>query len=110
VRRLGDTEVDELDDAGVSDEQVLRRDVAVHDAERLALRVLRFVRGVQSLAGLDDEMHGDGDRNAADFSRRSHDEIERLAVDPLHHEVEQSRLLAEVERLRDVRMPYLRGE
>ena len=49
ARGLRDAEVEHARDAVGADEDVLRRHVAVHDAERLAALVLRLVRGVEAV-------------------------------------------------------------
>ena len=46
LRGVGDAEIDDLDDAVVGDEQIVGRDVAVHDVEQLALHVAQLVRRV----------------------------------------------------------------
>ena len=46
-RRLGDAEVDDLDAAVEADDDVLRRDVAVHDLEAAPFEVALLVRVVQ---------------------------------------------------------------
>jgi hypothetical protein len=95
-----DAEVDELRDAVVGDQDVLRRHVAVHELERDVVLVFELVRGVEALAGL----HDDADRDSLRDLRlvlagRLVEDAERLAVDPLHDEVEDLVLLAEVEDL-----------
>ena len=60
---LGDAEVEHARHAVGADEDVLRRDVAVDDAERLALLARRLVRGVQAVEDVDD-------RSAATDARR----------------------------------------
>src|SRR5690606_6906233 len=52
-RRFCDPEVDDLRHAVVSDEQVLRRNVAMDEADGLTFVVLQLVRGVEARAGVD---------------------------------------------------------
>ena len=63
IGRLGDAEVDDARGAVDADEHVLRRDVPVHDAERLPLVVLRFVRSVQPAEDAAEDGHGDRQRD-----------------------------------------------
>jgi hypothetical protein len=54
--RLRDAEVGDFDDAVVADEDVRRRDVAVHEAQRPAVGAARFVGVMQAGSGAAD--HG----------------------------------------------------
>ena len=62
-RRLGDPEVEEARGAVLADQDVLRGDVAVHEAERLAVVPLRLVGRVQAVEDLDHEARGDPERH-----------------------------------------------
>ncbi len=59
VARLGDAEVDELGDAVHRHEDVLRRDVAVHDVEQRAVPAADLVRGVQTAARVGEDAEHD---------------------------------------------------
>ena len=111
VLRLHEAEVDHLRGALGGDEDVLRRDVPVDDAEALALGVLELVRRVEAGAGLGHDPQRDARRErGAALEREAVDLREGVAVDVLHHEVEDVVLLAELEDLRDVRMDDPRGD
>ena len=83
--RLGDAEVDDLDLAGVGDEHVLRRDVAVHEAELAALEVLLAMRVVERArqASRDQERQAHRHRLVL-LARVVEDRAQVLALDELH--------------------------
>ena len=90
-----------------ADEDVLRRDVAVDDAEELARRVRRSSCAACSPPHASARMRRTTpvrDRRRPCARQRAMQLRERVAVDLLHHEVEDVVLLAEVEDLRDVRV------
>jgi hypothetical protein len=62
LRGFGDSEIDELERAGVRDQQILRRDVAMDDLERIAVFVAGLVGRVQAPARLLEQMNADGNR------------------------------------------------
>ncbi|CAM4527441.1 hypothetical protein COEX109129_41800 [Corallococcus exiguus] len=110
--RLGDAEVDDLDLALVADEHVVRRDVAVDDAQLLAAAVRARVRVVQAPAHLhrDEDRHGDGQRRKPAAHRALEHLVERLAVDELHGEEVLALHLPEVEDLGDVAVGQRGGD
>ena len=70
VARARDAEVDDLHHAVPRDQDVLRRDVAVHDAERLAVLVGLAVRVVERLGHLLPEIGAQPERDARVAPRR----------------------------------------
>ncbi len=107
---LGYAEVHELGHALVRHQHVVRRYVTVHETERLAVVVAELVRCVQSATYLAGDAHGCRERHPPLPRGCAQDQVERLAVDPLHHEVEQTVLLAQVQDLRHVRMADARSQ
>ncbi len=104
---LGDAEVDQLDLALVADHHVRRRDVAVHQVEVVAQRVLFVVGVVQALA----QLHGDQTALSQRHRRRAIDLLvlaaleglaQRAARDVLHRQVVAVFNLAPVEHLAEV--------
>ncbi len=96
IVRLRDAEIDELHDAVLADEDVLRGDVAMDDSQRLPV-TFELVRGMQTGAGVGEYAHYDshGHRlpralhHVAERAQRSaghvlHDEIEDV-VDLTQH-------------------------
>jgi hypothetical protein len=102
VADLGQAEVDDLDEVGVAgagDEQdVLRLEVAVHDAHRVG-----FGEGVADLRG-DAEDAGPGQAAVLADDRR-----EVVAAEVLHHEVGQAAPVPVVEHLHGVDVHQLGG-
>ena len=87
-RRLGDTEVEHLRRPVAAQEQVVRRDVAVHDAERLALVVDGDVRVMQPARGVGDDAHRGAERQLDAGARRLAQELDgRLAAQVLQRDV-----------------------
>jgi hypothetical protein len=103
--RAGDAEVDDLDRAVPGDEHVLRRDVAVHDPELLAVLVGLAVRVVEPLGHLLHDVRGEpvGDA-AADLGAFLHEPKEIDPLQVLHGEVVGLRDVPEIEDLHDVRV------
>ncbi|CAM4315396.1 hypothetical protein COSO111634_37100 [Corallococcus soli] len=101
---LGDAEVDDLDLALVAQQHVVRRDVAVDDAQGLAAAVRARVRVVQPPAHLhyDEDRDGDGQGGHAALDGALEDTVEGLAVHELHGEEVLTVHPAEVEDLGDV--------
>ncbi len=89
VGRLGDAEVDHLDDAVIGDEDVLRAHVAVDDVDRRSVEIAQVVRVMEP-----------GERVAQDanLERQRHlvvphagaNAAERLAVEVLHGDEERA--------------------
>jgi hypothetical protein len=102
VLDLRDAEVEHLHDTVDRDEQVLRRHVAMHDAEQLAGRVLQLVRVVEALARLHaetcDEPRVGRERVVVGAAKQR----ERDALKVLHRDVVLALPLAELEHLADV--------
>ncbi len=67
---LRGAEVDQLHEAGVGDDDVGRRHVAVDDAERLALLVGAVVRVIERLADLRDQVERDRLRHRPTVARQ----------------------------------------
>ena len=111
--RAGDAEVGDLHDALVREQDVLRRDVAVHDVERHAALVLALVRVVQALRGLGDDERRDARRDlrALAACAAAHELAEVEALDVLHRE-EQAlvAVVRELVDLDDVRVVEARRE
>ncbi len=103
--RLRDAEVDHLQVPGVREDQVRRRDVAVHDAERGALLVDERVRVLERLAELDEDrqQHRQRDRLAGAI-RVAQEPPHVEARDELHRDVIDAVDPPEVVDLGDVRM------
>ena len=89
----------------VGDEEVVRRDVAVDEAELLAVLAEELVRGVQPLGGVGDDAAGDLRRHRLpELLGAAHHLAERLAVEVLHGDPVRVLVLAELEDGRDVRV------
>jgi hypothetical protein len=107
---FGHAEVHDLGHAIEGDQQVLRRHVAVNQAYQLASLVPQFVSCVQPGTGVHGDAGGDGGGHAPGTLGGLHQQIEGHTLDPLHDQVEDAVLLAEVERLDGVRVTDLRRE
>ena len=103
---LRDPEVDDLDHALEADDQVLRRDIAVDDVERLTVRRL-VVRVVQPGRGLrehvEHQWHGDLAAGQP-LGGAAHDHRERQAGEELHDHEVAVLVLAQLHGLDDVRV------
>ena len=89
---LRDAEIDELGDAGVGDDDVGRRDVAMDDAERLAGVIGEVVRVVERVEDLVQDRERDGERHRRrGLGAAVHDQVERLALDQLHRDEVRAR-------------------
>src|SRR5204863_2803497 len=105
VLRLRDPEVDHLRRARLRDEHVLRRHIAMDHAERRAALVFELVCCMKPGARIGDDPKRDRKWKLFPLTKRDPTQSrERLAVDPLHDEVEDALLLSEIEDLRDVWM------
>ena len=99
----GDAEVDQLHAAVVADEDVRGRDVAVDDAERVAVAVLLVMGVVQPGGGADDDLQNVLGRQPPTLRLdRTDDLAQVLADDVLHREEEGAVVVADVVHLRDV--------
>ena len=100
---LRDAEVDDLRDAVVGHEQVVRSDVAMNETELLAVLAEQLVRGVEAFGGVGDDTAGNLRRHrGAELLGAPHHLAERLAVEVLHRDPVGVLVLAEVEHRGDV--------
>ena len=97
---LGHPEVDDAGDAVEADEQVLGRDVAVHERERSPVLAGGFVRRMQAAQGLADDRRRDRHRDV--FACRPRQTGERFAEQVLHDEEQLAVLGDDVEGRYDV--------
>ncbi len=101
----GDAEVGELHRARAIDEDVAGGDVAVHEAQRLAVVVARRVGVLERAQHRQRDVEADVEQDVvAPGGRRADQAGPRRAVDVLHRHVEFAVLLSEVEDLDDVRV------
>ncbi len=108
---LGHAEVDQLHDAVVRAEDVLRGDVAVDEHQVGVALVAQLVRGVEGGAGLHADAQGEAQRHLGGVLPEGlAEDGERLPVDPLHDDVEDLVLLPQVEDLGHVGVVDLGGE
>ncbi len=109
--RLDDAEVAELDVAFVADQDVLGRDVAVHEAEGAALEVLLTVRMIERRGETRTDQQRQAERQRAALGARAvQDRAQVLAVDELHRDEVVVADLAEVVDVDDVVVIELGGE
>ncbi len=88
-----------------ADEDVLRRDVAVHDAERLAVIVGQLVGGVQPREHVADDARRDAHGHAPPGLHRARNEVrEGVALHVLHDDVVALVTRADLENGHDVRV------
>jgi hypothetical protein len=80
------------------------------EPDRLVCIVAGFVGRVQPFAGADENAGGDRVGQAASLGQLAKKRTQWLAVDPLHHLVEQAAFFAKVEDLHDVGMADARGQ
>jgi hypothetical protein len=101
-----DAEVEHARDAVLSDQDILRWYVAVHEAERFALLARRLVRRVQPQQHLNENRSRE--RRAERGSRRGQQGSERLTVHVIHDDEELGTRRDDVERRNHVSMtdPY----
>jgi hypothetical protein len=103
--RLGYAEVEHTRLPVGTHEDVLRRNVAVHDPERLAALVRRFVRGMKPLEDPHHDRDGDGRRQSGfPLACRADETRQGLARHVIHHEKELAVRRDDVERRDHVRM------
>ena len=111
VARLGDAEVGDAHQAVEADEQILGRDVAMHDAQRRALRRDQLMRGVQPARRL--RQHGDAECDRQQRLARLHARQhlgQRRSVDVVHQQEWAVGVLAHLERRGDVRVADQAGQ
>ena len=108
---LGDSEVEHAGDAVGADQNVLRRDVAVHEVERLASFRRRFVRSVEPVQRAAHDRRNDRRRDGEPFADRALQKPrERLAGHVLHDQEELAAGEYDVIRRDDVGVTDTRGE
>ena len=103
ARGVRDAEVAELDRAVLVEHHVRRRDVAMHDAPRLAAIVDGGVDGVQAAQHLADDVERHRQRQRAPGTLRAIDR-RSSAAHVLHDDVEDLALAADVEHLHHARV------
>ena len=110
---FGHAEVGHLHVPVQRDQDVVWRHVAVHDLERVPVVVDQVVRGVQPGGGLRHDARHDARVESATGRRRRSgglDQVrQRIAVHPLHRDVDDVALVSEVVDLAHVRMTDPRG-
>jgi hypothetical protein len=110
-QRLRDAEVDQLGVPARREQHVLRAHVAVHDAQRRAVRPHGLVRGVQPRGHLARDVHRERRRQPPPAPREPAEQLrERHARDVLHRQEVHARHLAELLDVHDVRVVHLRRE
>ena len=103
MRCEGDPEVSDFDAAVEAHQDVRRRHIAVHDAERLPVRAALFVRVVKARCRATDDRDRVLDRNLLVVLGRVDEQAARvLAVHVLHREEVLAGVLADVVDLDDV--------
>ena len=102
ARCLGDPEIDQLYRPAVTDEDVLRGHVAVHDTERTPVEIAELVRVVQACEHTRE--HAQVDRQRHLTLRAPEQHAERLALEIFHHEEVATVHLGKLERLDQVRV------
>ena len=108
---LRHTEVDDPRHTVGVDQYVLRRHVAMHDAEQVATLALGFMRRVQPLQHASHDGERDLRRDAPSLGlRRSHQPRERLACHIIHHQEKLPVHGNHVESGNHVRVTDARGE
>ena len=111
ARGLRDAEVQHARHAVHADEHVLRGHVAMHEAERHASFVDRFVGGMQAVQRFREDGHHDARRQLLlTIPRAPYEARERLAAHVLHDEEKLVLLHHDVERRDDVRVLDARRE
>src|SRR5262249_7427303 len=105
--RLGDAEVRDARNSVQADEDILRRDVAMHEAERRSILVARSVEGFQTLRSVDQNARGDG-YGKARFGTPAVGE--RAALDIVHDQQELAVGVLDVDDTHDVRVAHERRE
>ena len=111
VHRSRDPEVGDANDPVVADHDVLRRDVAVDDAPRLAVGVDELVRRVQALRRRRDDVRREARGElAAVVPGRAEQQRERLAAHVVHREEVPTVVDVDLVDRHDVRVVDGRGD
>jgi hypothetical protein len=106
-----DAEVRYAQKAVVADDQVVRRNVAVHDAEQVIVIAAQLVRGMQPVARGDDQMHCELDRKRALLcAQLPEQQAQGLAADLVHRDEVAAFVFADLVHLHDVRVMNARGD
>ncbi len=109
--RASDTEVEHAGGPIDADQHVLRRHVAMDEAERTPLLVDRFVRRVKSLERARDDRDDDPrGKPRLLITRCAYETAQRFAADVLHDQQQLVLALENVECLNDVRMLHASRE
>ena len=104
-------EIEQEDPAVVGEEDVLRRDVAVDDVERLPLEIAERVGVVETGERVDQDADVEIERDPLEALTRALAEgSERLAVEVLHREEVDAPFFADLVRLHDIRVAHSRGD
>ncbi len=107
----GDAEVGQAGDAVDADEDVVRRDVAVDEAQGLLVRAPELVCGVEAGERVEEDAQRDVEREAAVvLAQRALDGVERGPLDVFHDEEDARVVLVDVERRDHVGVVDARGE
>lgn len=102
---LGDPEIGDAHDSIEPDQQVLRRDVAVHERGWGSIVRDQSMRRAQALGRLQADLHDDGERQQVAGGERVPDQLlQREPLDVVHQEVGATLVLADVEHPDHVRM------
>ena len=105
AERARDAEVDQLHRALERDEHVLRRDVAVHDAQRAPVAVGERVRVAEPARRLGDDVRRQRGAGRALLARRlAQHRRERLALHQLHRQEVLLAVVADLDDAHDVRV------
>ena len=108
---MGDAEVGEASHAVDADEDVVRRDVAMDEVERLALRAGELVSCVQSRQRVEEDPQREVERQRPPHApERAQQGLERRPLDVLHDQEEALFVLLDVEGGDDVGVPDARRE
>jgi hypothetical protein len=112
VASLRDPEIEHARDPILANEHVLRRDVAVNDAERVPRFAHGLVRGVQAVERVADDRRRDSQRRrrGSTVGLEVKEARERLSGDVVHHDEELAGVGDHVERRDDVRVADARDD
>ena len=108
--RLRHAEVGHLRGAVGGEQDVVRREVAMHDAERAPVLVGQLVGGMKARAGIRDDTRDHARVDCLGLPRSAKHACERVSAHPLHRQIEGALLLSELVDLADVWMVNTRGD
>lgn len=110
-QHLHDAEVGQLHHAGVRDQHVARRDVAMHQPHRLAVQCDAVFQLGKRFGHRFADVRRDRHRDRSLVANGADQQLaERSAVDPFHRQEAIGAHFSEVESLHDVRMIEQRGD